>query len=137
MTALPRDICQHWETNFDLSSVMDLLEERNFELATTSETSDRVTYVFKYQTTTKVKQENGCTNGHTDHEKMNRDLPKDLLDYVDEALFAPPMVNGNGVLRAENGINAKHGLARSLSTTSSTTSSQSRVIYFQVKLILN
>ncbi|KAI1289787.1 hypothetical protein HDE_09109 [Halotydeus destructor] len=47
MTPLPRDICLHWECNFDLTCVMDTLERNHFVLVTSTETLERLTYVFK------------------------------------------------------------------------------------------
>jgi len=128
LTALPKDICLHWESNFDLSSVLDVLEERNFQLMTSAETNDRVSYVFKFESVKKAKQENGVQNGVTNHQ-TNGDLSPEVMENLNNALFPPPKTNGNGNQTngdSKNGIldKLKMGYSRSLSTTSSTTSSQ-------------
>ena len=63
-------MCLHWETNLAMSSVMEILDECNFELVTNFETTDHIQYVFKYQSTMTVKHERV---NYVDHEVIQID----------------------------------------------------------------
>lgn len=43
----PREMCLHWETSFDIATILDLLEQHGYDLHSTTETPERVSYTLK------------------------------------------------------------------------------------------